>query len=100
MLRAASVLRSGEFDAARVLDRVALDADDRNRRRVVLTGQGGTTFLLDLPQAAALKDGDGLVLDDGAIVRVVGLAEPLAEITTAGQLGFVRRAWQLGKRHA
>jgi urease accessory protein len=100
MLRAASVLRSGEFDAARVLDRVALDADDRNRRRVVLTGQGGTTFLLDLPQAAALKDGDGLVLDDGAIVRVVGLAEPLAEITAATPLDFVRLAWHLGNRHA
>jgi urease accessory protein len=100
MLRATSVLRSGEFDAARVRDRVALDADDRNRRRVVLTGEGGTTFLLDLPQAAALRDGDGLVLDDGAIVRVIGLAEPLAEITAATPLDFVRLAWHLGNRHA
>jgi urease accessory protein len=100
MLRAASVLRSGEFDAAAAIDRVALDADDRNRRRVVLTGEGGTVFLLDLPQAAALKDGDGLVLDDGAIVRVLGLAEPLAEITAATPLDFVRLAWHLGNRHA
>jgi urease accessory protein len=100
MLRAASVLRMGEFDDARVTDRVALDADDRNRRRVVLTGEGGTTFLLDLPQAAALRDGDGLVLDGGAIVRVVGLAEPLAEITAATPLDFVRLAWHLGNRHA
>jgi urease accessory protein len=100
MLRAASVLRLGEFDADAAIDRVALDADDRNRRRVVLTGEGGTTFLLDLPQPAALKDGDGLVLDDGAIVRVVGLAEPLAEITAATPLDFVRLAWHLGNRHA
>jgi urease accessory protein len=100
MLRAASVLRSGEFDAAAAIDRVALDADDRNRRRVVLTGEEGTTFLLDLPQAAALKDGDGLVLGGGAIVRVVGLAEPLAEITAATPLDFVRLAWHLGNRHA
>ncbi len=100
MLRAASVVRSGEFEDARVVDRVALDADDRNRRRVVLTGQGGTTFLLDLPQAAALRDGDGLVLDDGAIVRVVGVAEPLAELTVARPLDFVRLAWHLGNRHA
>jgi urease accessory protein len=100
MLRAASVLRMGEFDDARVTDRVALDADDRNRRRVVLTGEGGTTFLLDLPQAAALRDGDGLVLDGGAIVRVVGLAEPLAEIVAATALDFVRLAWHLGNRHA
>ena len=100
MLRAATVFRSGEFDAARVVDCVALDADDRNRRRVVLTGQGGTTFLLDLPHAGALRDGDGLVLDDGAIVRVVGLAEPLAEMTAATPLDFVRLAWHLGNRHA
>jgi urease accessory protein len=100
MLRAASVVRSGEFDDARVVDRVALDADDRSRRRLVLTGEGGTTFLLDLPQAATLRDGDGLVLDDGAIVRVVGLAEPLAEIAAATPLDFVRLAWHLGNRHA
>jgi urease accessory protein len=100
MLRAASVIRSGEFDDARVVDRVTLDADDRNRRRAVLTGQGGTTFLLDLPQASALRDGDGLVLDNGAIVRVVGVAEPLAEMTAAAPLDFVRLAWHLGNRHA
>jgi urease accessory protein len=100
MLRAASVLHSGEFDDARVADRVVLDADDRNRRRLVLTGQGGTTFLLDLPQATALKDGDGLLLDTGAVVRVTGLAEPLAEITAATPLDFVRLAWHLGNRHA
>jgi len=100
MLRAASVIRSVEVDDARVIDRVALDGDDRNRRRVVLTGEGGTTFLLDLPQAAALRDGDGLVLDDGAIVRVIGVAEPLAEMTAATPLDFVRLAWHLGNRHA
>jgi urease accessory protein len=100
MLRAASVVRTGEFDDARVTDRVTLDADNRNRRRVVLTGEGGTTFLLDLPQAAALRDGDGLVLDGGAVVRVVGLAEPLAEIAAATPLDFVRLAWHLGNRHA
>jgi urease accessory protein len=100
MLRAASVVRSGEFDDARVVDRVALDADERNRRRVVLTGESGTTFLLDLLQPAALRDGDGLVLDDGRVVRVIGVAEALAEMTAATPLDFVRLAWHLGNRHA
>jgi urease accessory protein len=99
MQRAASVVRAGEFDEALVVDRVTLDADDRNRRRLVLSGEGGTTFLLDLPQAAALRDGDGLVLDGGAVVRVIGLAEPLAEMTAATPLDFVRLAWHLGNRH-
>src|SRR5262249_14693160 len=100
MQRAASVVRVGEFDEARIVDRVVLDADERNRRRVVLTGERGTTFLLDLPQAAALRDGDGLVLDDGAIVRVVGVAEPLAELTATTPLVFVRLAWHPGTRPA
>jgi urease accessory protein len=48
-----------------VVDRVILAADDRHRRRLVMTGEAGTRFLLDLPQATMLRDGDGLVLDDG-----------------------------------
>jgi len=30
-----------------------------SRRRTVLTGERGTIFLLDLPHATALRDGDG-----------------------------------------
>ena len=46
---------------------VVLDFDDRHRRRIVLTGERGT----DVPARPAaarrvLRDGDGLVLDDGA----------------------------------
>src|ERR1700722_11575393 len=100
MKRAREVKTAGHWDSASAVDQITLDAHDRNRRRVVLTGEGGTTFLLDLPQAAALRDGDGLVLDGGAVVRVVGLAEPLAEIAAATALDFVRLAWHLGNRHA
>ena len=99
MKRALQIRRAAKWNAADASDCVVLDADDRHRRRVVLTGERGTTFLLDLPQATALKDGDGLVLDDGAIVRVVGLPEPLLEISAASALGFVRLAWHLGNRH-
>src|SRR5262252_4949706 len=99
MRRAASVVRSGEFDETRVVDRVALDADERNRRRVMLTAERGTTFLLDLPHAAALRDGDGLVLDDGAIVRVAGKPEPLVEVAAASAHALARLAWHIGNRH-
>jgi urease accessory protein len=97
--RASHIRRAAEWNASDASDRVVLDADDRHRRRIMLTGERGTTFLLDLPRATALKDGDGLVLDDGAIVRVVGLPEPLLEISAASGLGFVRLAWHLGNRH-
>ena len=99
MLRASSVCSAASISESRVIDHVVLDAFDRQRRRFVMKGECGTEFLLDLPQATALKDGDGLVLDDGTIVRVVGLPEPLLEISATSALGLVRLAWHLGNRH-
>ena len=76
-----------------------LDAGERHRRRIVLTGERGTIFLLDLPQAVALRDGDGLVLDDGSVVRVTGKPEPLVEIAAASAHELARLAWHIGNRH-
>jgi urease accessory protein len=97
--RASEVKAAGQWDVAEAIDRVVLDADERRRRRVMLTGEEGTTFLLDLPQATALRDGDGLMLDDGAIVCVVGKPEPLVEIAPASPQELARIAWHLGNRH-
>jgi urease accessory protein len=99
MRRASAVRTAGTWNTASAIDRVVLDAGDRHRRRVALTGEGGTAFLLDLPQAAALRDGDGLVLEDGAIVRVTGKLEPLVEITAASAHDLARLAWHIGNRH-
>jgi len=99
MRRANEVRPAPQWNAAEAIDRVVLDADDRHRRRIVLTGERGTTFLLDLPHATALRDGDGLVLDDGSIVLVAGIPEPLVEIAAATPLDLVRLAWHLGNRH-
>ena len=99
MKRAHAVKPAGHWDSAGAIDQVLLDAHDRHRRRVVLTGERGTTFLLDLPRATALRDGDGLVLDDGGIVRIVGRPEPLIEIAAAGSEELARLAWHIGNRH-
>jgi urease accessory protein len=64
-----------------------------------LRGERGTKFLLDLPHATALKDGDGLVLEDGAIVRVAGKPEPLIEIAAESPSELARFAWHIGNRH-
>ena len=99
-MRRASVVRTaGTWNTANAIDRVVLDAGDRRRRRVTLTGEGGTAFLLDLPHAAALRDGDGLVLEDGAIVRVTGKPEPLVEITATSAHDLARLAWHICNRH-
>jgi len=99
MRRASSVCRADCVDDSSVIDRVVLDADERHRRRITLTGEGGTAFLLDLPHATALRDGDGLVLEDGAIVRVAGKPEPLVEIAAASPRELARLAWHIGNRH-
>ena len=99
MKRAHAVKPAGHWDSAGAIDQVLLDAHERHRRRVVLTGERGTTFLLDLPRATALRDGDGLVLDDGGIVRIVGRPEPLIEIAAAGSEELARLAWHIGNRH-
>jgi urease accessory protein len=76
-----------------------LDAHDRHRRRLALTGERGTAFLLDLPHATTLRDGDGLVLEDGAVVLVAGRPEPLVEIAAANAHELARLAWHIGNRH-
>lgn len=76
-----------------------LDAGDRNRRRIVLTGERGTQFMLDFPAPVSLRDGDGLVLDDGTIVAVAGAPERLLEVAGPNAFETVRLAWHLGNRH-
>src|SRR5262249_55260618 len=99
MRRACEIRTAGTWKPATPLHPVRLDAHDRHRRRIALRGEGGTAFLLDLPQATALKDGDGLVLEDGAIVRVAGKAEPLLEVAAASPRELARLAWHIGNRH-
>jgi urease accessory protein len=97
--RASRVARAGTWRQADAVDRVLLDADERHRRRIALTGERGTRFLLDLADATALRDGDGLVLDGGGIVAVVARAEPLVEIAAENPAALARLAWHLGNRH-
>jgi urease accessory protein len=99
MRRASEIRAAGTWNTTTVVDRVVLDADERHRRRISLTGEGGTSFLLDLPYATALKDGDGLVLEDGTIVLVSGKPEPLIEIAATNSHELARLAWHIGNRH-
>ena len=99
MQRASEIKAAGSWNEAAAIDRVVLDADERHRRRIMLTGERGTKFLLDLPQTAALRDGDGLILEGGAIVRVAGKPESLVEFVAASAHKLARLAWHIGNRH-
>ena len=97
--RAAEVRQAGDWTSGEAIDRVVLDADERQRRRGTLTGENGTRFLLALPRATMLPDGDGLILDTGAIVRVASRPELLLEIAAKTPHHLARLAWHLGNRH-
>jgi urease accessory protein len=98
-MRARRVLPAGGWDPAREADSVRLDFDLRHRRRITLHTERGAHLLLDLAQAAHLRDGDGLECEDGAIVRVHAHPEPLLELTAADAAELARLAWHLGNRH-
>jgi urease accessory protein len=85
--------------SAVAVDRLVLDYDGRHRRRIVLTGESGAQYLLDLAEATHLRGGDGLVLSGGGIVLVVAQPEPLLEIRAASPEALIRLAWHIGNRH-
>lgn len=80
-------------------DVVRLDHDGRTRRRIVYATESGASILLEMPRPVRLRDGDGLRLEDGSLVRVIAMAEPLIEITAPDHAALVRIAWHLGNRH-
>ncbi|MPZ39295.1 MAG: urease accessory protein UreE [Rhizobiales bacterium] len=99
MKRACEIRPAGGWQEQAAIDQVFLNSDERFRRRMLLTSERRVTFLLDLPRAMLLREGDGLVLEDGSIVRVIAKPEPLVEISAANEQEVARLAWHLGNRH-
>ena len=97
MRRATSVLHHWPTDQQ--VSTVTLAFGDRHRRRIVLADDGGAEFLLDLPTATQLSDGDGLALEGGGVIAVRAAEEQVVDVTcvTAEDLG--RIAWHVGNRH-
>jgi urease accessory protein len=99
MRRATRIERAGRWPAGEAKGSVTLAFDDRHRRRIVLTGDDGSEFLLDLPRATVLEEGDGLALDGGIWLAVRAAPEALLEITAHGPEQLARLAWHIGNRH-
>jgi urease accessory protein len=99
MDRVAERVAAGSWPEARERDRVTLTYLERHRRRRSFRADNGTEFLLDLPQAAHLREGDGLRLEGGGFVRVRAADEALLEIRAATPEGLARLAWHIGNRH-
>ena len=97
--RATQVLPAGQWQARTARASITAGFDDRHRRRKRSTGEKGLSFLLDLPEAIALRDGDGLLLEGGGVVLVRAAPEPLIEVRGNSTEHLLRLAWHLGNRH-
>ena len=98
MITATRILSAGSWSGTPA-DTLTLERDDRHRRRLVMRCVGKTVFLLDLKEAAVMKDGDALELEDGRLILVQAVPERLLEITASSPAELVRVAWHLGNRH-
>ena len=99
MRRAVAVIAKRSWPGTETVGTVTLGFHDRHRRRVRMTDDGGADFLLDLPQAAVLKDGDGLTLEGGGYIQVRAASEAVADIAAGSPEHLARLAWHIGNRH-
>ena len=98
MIRANFISQKGAWQATPA-DTIVLDYEGRHRRRVTMTGTRGVEFLLDLPEAVALRGGDALILEDGRLVEIIAAPEDLAEVRCADPRQLARVAYHIGNRH-
>lgn len=99
MQRATAMAPRGSWPQSEAGAAVLLDYDSRHRRRIRLDCENGMPVLLDLPKAAALRDGDGLRLEDGGWIEVRAAPEDLVRITCDTPHDLHRVSWHLGNRH-
>ncbi len=98
-MRAIDHLPAGAWAGDSAADAVLLDHDHRHRRRFLLKTVSGAECMLDLPQAVALRHGDGLRLEDGRILAVQAMPERVLDIHAHDEDALIRIAWHLGNRH-
>jgi urease accessory protein len=78
---------------------LTLAYDARCKSRLAATLDTGEEVALVMPRGTVLADGDVLVADDGALVRIVAAAESVLVVRSPDALTLTRAAYHLGNRH-
>ncbi len=78
---------------------LTLAFDARCKSRLAATLDNGEEVALLLPRGTVLRDGDVLVAQDGALVRVVAAAEAVLHVRAPDRITLTRAAYHLGNRH-
>ena len=99
MQTASSITRKAAVKVEKIVDSVSLDHEGRHRRRIVLKGEKGLEFLLDLDKATVLNDGDAVKLEDGSLVLIKAAPQTLLEVRAENPLRLLKTAWHIGNRH-
>jgi urease accessory protein len=78
---------------------LTLPYEARCKSRLAAQLDNGEAVALLLPRGTVLAEGDLLVADDGALIRVVAAAETLLRVSAANPAELMRAAYHLGNRH-
>ena len=78
---------------------ITLTFADRHKRRIRLLDDAGAPFLLDLPHAVQMNEGDLLECEDGSAIAVRAAAEAVLEAHGRDAVHGARLAWHVGNRH-
>ncbi|MGZ8260728.1 MAG: urease accessory protein UreE, partial [Caldimonas sp.] len=107
MLVASKLISRGRGLASAVLRRaatLALDWDTRQKSRFEATDAGGRRIGVFLPRGTIVRGGDVLVGEDGSLIVVAALAQPVLLVTARAasrdpERDLLRAAYHLGNRH-
>jgi urease accessory protein len=78
---------------------LTLPFDERCKSRLAATLDTGEEVALVMPRGTVLRDGDVLVADDGALVRVIAAPQDVLVVHTHDVPTLARAAYHLGNRH-
>ncbi|WP_438393864.1 urease accessory protein UreE [Caballeronia sp. DA-9] len=78
---------------------LTLAFDDRCKSRLAARLDNGEEIALVLPRGTVLRDGDMLVADDGALVRVIAAEQDVLVVHAHDAVTLTRAAYHLGNRH-
>lgn len=78
---------------------LTLAYEARCKSRLAASLDTGEEVALVMPRGTVLADGDVLVADDGALVRVVAQSEAVLVVRAADATTLTRAAYHLGNRH-
>lgn len=90
---------NADTSAQRVVDRVILPFDLRQKSRLRVRLESGIEAALMLARGSILRGGDRLLSGDGRVIEVVAADEPVLRVTAPSAQQLMRAVYHLANRH-